>query len=317
MNKKIVLGVLAFNEENYIEKVITDLISLNLPILVINDFSTDNTEKIIRKFLRHENIKLINNPKNLGAGESTKILLETAKKENFDFLIKVDGDNQFSIKDIKKIKNYYLDHNYEFIKSNRFWKGGIEGKIPKIRFFGNLFATILMQISAGTNKLLDPLNGLFGISLDINKFLDDKNYPKRYGYPYFLTVAAVINHFKTYQINNTVAYKDQKSQINSFRMFFLLIKLTFLFYFKKLKLKKITGSLQRAAFFDIVFLFLLLTTILFFILLNYLTFYAASSLLSSTSLLIIFTFLIAVTIFVYIISFREEIKIRNKYIKID
>ena len=66
MNKKIVLGVLAFNEENYIEKVITDLISLNLPILVINDFSTDNTEKIIRKFLRHENIKLINNPKNLG-----------------------------------------------------------------------------------------------------------------------------------------------------------------------------------------------------------------------------------------------------------
>ena len=317
MDKKIVLGVLAFNEENYIEKVIIDLVSLDLPILIIKDSSTDHTENIISQFLDKENIELINNSKNLGAGESTKILLETAKNKNYDFLIKVDGDNQFSIQDVKKIKDLYLRDDYEFIKSNRFWKEGIIGKIPKIRFFGNLFATILMQLSAGTNKLLDPLNGLFGISLNINKFLDDKNYPKRYGYPYFLTIAAIINQFKTYQINNVVKYENQNSQINSFKMFFLLLKLSILFYFKKLSIKKITGSLQRSAFFDIFFLFLLFITICFFGLLIYLAFYAEFSYLSSTSLLIIFIFLLIATIFVFGISFKEEIKIREKYIEVD
>ena len=91
-------------KENYIEKVITDLVSLDLPILIVNDSSTDHTENIISQFLDKENIELINNSKNLGAGESTKILLETVKNKNYDFLIKVDESNRFSIQDVKKLK---------------------------------------------------------------------------------------------------------------------------------------------------------------------------------------------------------------------
>ena len=39
------------------------------------------------------------------------------------------------------------------------------GKIPRRRYFGNLFATIMLQFISGTNKLYDPLNGLFGINV--------------------------------------------------------------------------------------------------------------------------------------------------------
>ena len=50
-----------------------------------------------------------------------------------------------------------------------------------------------MQVTTGTNKLFDPLNGLFGISTRIYEMLEAKSYPKRYGYPYFITVSAIIN----------------------------------------------------------------------------------------------------------------------------
>ena len=66
-----------------------------------------------------------------------------------------------------------------------------------------------MQISTGTSKLYDPLNGLFGISTNILKHLDSKIL-KRYGYPYFITLSAINNNFKTYQINNVVEYKNEK-----------------------------------------------------------------------------------------------------------
>ena len=113
-----------------------------------------------------------------------------------------------------------IKNNYDFIKSNRFWSKGIKGDIPKFVFL-KLLATLFLQISSGTNKLYDPLNGLFGTSLKIINFLDDKNYPKRYGYPYFLTLTAVTNNFKTYQINNVVEYSNENSNLNSVKYFSL------------------------------------------------------------------------------------------------
>ena len=81
-------------------------------------------------------------------------IIETIKNDGFVFVIKVDGDNQFKLDDINKIIKLYEDKNYDFIKSNRFWENGIEGKIPRNRYFGNLFATIMLQFISGTNKLM-------------------------------------------------------------------------------------------------------------------------------------------------------------------
>ena len=60
--------------------------------------------------------------KNEGAGNSTLKLIETIKNDGFDFVIKVDGDNQFKLEDINKIIKLHEDNDYDFIKSNRFWE---------------------------------------------------------------------------------------------------------------------------------------------------------------------------------------------------
>ena len=314
---QIAIGVLAYNEEVYLQSVLEQLEKLNLDIYIVNDCSTDSTGIILSKFEDNKNISIINNKKNFGAGESTRILIECAKNNSKDFLIKVDGDGQFSISDVEKIIDLYINKNYEFIKSNRFWREGIVGKIPKIRFFGNIFATLLMQVASGTNKLYDPLNGLFGVSTNILNALNTRFYPKRYGYPYFITVAAVLHNFKTFQINNVVSYRDEKSNLNSIKVFFTLLKLTILFYLNKLKSKKIEAKLQRSAFFDYLFIFsfgLLLNTLIYFILI---TFILEKSFIRSSNLLLVIIFLFVTTIYFFSKAFNEEIKFRNSLIKIE
>ena len=84
--------VLAYNEEKFIEKNLIDIKRLFDKIIVVNDGSTDNTKEKIEN-LDLDNLLLIDNKKNLGAGKSLEIGIEQFIKSNQDYLIKIDGDN--------------------------------------------------------------------------------------------------------------------------------------------------------------------------------------------------------------------------------
>lgn len=315
MVKKIAIGILAYNEESHIENVLNEILTLKKDVYVLNDSSTDKTMKILEKMNIAKNFTIINNLKNEGAGNSTLKLIETIKNDGFDFVIKVDGDNQFKLEDIKKIIKLHEDNDYDFIKSNRFWERGIEGKIPRRRYFGNLFATIMLQFISGTNKLYDPLNGLFGINVKVLNFINKKVYPKRYGYPFYFSGLSAISFFKVFQINNVVSYGSEKSNLSSIRMFFTLIRLTFHFLILKIKNKMLIGKYQRSAFLDSVFLFFLILN--FIVFLRFVLIFTSIQIFNSSFvgswalILLLITFF---SIFLFIESFKEEKSIRSEYI---
>ena len=315
MVKKIAIGILAYNEESHIESVINEILTLKKDVYVLNDSSTDKTMKILEKMNISKNFTIINNLKNEGAGNSTLKLIETIKNDGFDFVIKVDGDNQFKLEDINKIIKLHEDNDYDFIKSNRFWEGGIEGKIPRRRYFGNLFATIMLQFVSGTNKLYDPLNGLFGINVKVLNFINKKVYPKRYGYPFYFSGLSAISFFKVFQINNVVSYGSEKSNLSSIRMFLTLIRLTFHFLILKIKNKMLIGKYQRSAFLDSVFLFFLILN--FIIFLRFVLIFTSIQIFNSSfvgSWALILLLISFFTIFLFIESFKEEKSIRSEYI---
>lgn len=317
MNKKIAIGVLAYNVEKYIEEVITDLSKIKEQVYVIDDFSDDTTLEILEDLKSTIPIEIIKNKKNIGAGASTKKLIEQAKVDGYEMIVKVDGDGQFLIEDIAKILKIAKKSDYKYIKSNRFWESGIRGKIPKKRFFGNLLATMFLQITTGTNKLYDPLNGLFAISTSIISETDFKHYPKRYGYPYYFSVSAVINGYKTFQVNNVVIYNDQSSNLKSPAVLFTIIKLSFIYYFKKIKIKQNIGRYQRSAFLDLSFITSLILTFYLIFQIIYTIYFADFVLIKSGNLLILMIFSILFNIFIFISSFKEEKSIRNTYINIE
>ncbi len=313
MKDQIAIGVLAYNVADYVEEVLSEVQEFKLKVYVIDDSSTDGTTALLGKLKNKFDFKLKKNLKNNGAGYSTKLLIDEALNDGYKFLIKVDGDGQFEKADIKKIIDLYKKDNYNFIKSNRFWNGGIKGKIPKKRLFGNLFATILLQIVTGTNKLYDPLNGLFGVSTEIAKDLD-KYYPKRYGYPFYITAVSVMNELKTFQINNVVKYENQKSNLKPLKVLAILLRLSVFFYFKKIKIKKSIGIYQRSAFLDLSFLTSFFITLYLIIQVIYIVNFASYSLIAPRTILIILFLNLVINLVIFILSFKEEKAIRNVYI---
>ena len=115
-----------------------ELKELNCPIVVIDDSSDDKSLEIVKDF-KNENpdnyFEIIENESNKGAGQSCRKLIKHCKDVGYKYMVKIDGDDQFDVNDIKKIILKLETDKYDFIKSNRFWSGGITGDIPKIRYF--------------------------------------------------------------------------------------------------------------------------------------------------------------------------------------
>ena len=319
--KNIAIGVLSFNTEKYILKVLEDLKVLKCPIVIIDDSSKDNSLEVVKNFKKENpdiHCEIIENKSNKGAGQSCRELIKHCKDAGHKYMVKVDGDDQFDIEDIKKIILKLETEKYDFIKSNRFWSGGITGDIPKIRYFGNLIATQFLHFATGSNKIYDPLNGLFGINTEIYESLNDKKYPKRYGYPFYITSQAILNDYPSLQINNRIKYSDQESNIKPLKLLFSLIRLTLFFNRKKYQLKKVNFKLHKSLFYEVVFrffLFIELLLIVRFILGYFTTIPVFQTNIAGWGILVVI--FASLTVFIYSVSFNLENKYRKDYISID
>lgn len=257
------LLILAYNEEKYIKKLIETYIEEFEEIIVINDASTDSTLEILENFSSSK-IKIITNKKNYGSGRSFEIGLETFLKTKKEYLIKIDGDDQFSKKDIMYLKDLANQNRFDFVTCDRFWANGIIGEIPTIRYFGNAFASLLVKISTGNWKLNDPLNGLFLINRKAAKEIKIPKKFFRYGYPFFVNVKLVNSLDKIInigQFQNSIKYLENKKSIKPSKMLIKLLTFSFITFLKKIKFKIRISELQSSAIFDIfgIFSFLMAT----------------------------------------------------------
>ena len=207
------LVVLAYNEEKYIKKTILELIEHFDTVIVVDDKSSDNTVTILEALsTKYNNLKIIRNKKNIGAGKSFLTAIDFIKNTDTKYVIKVDGDNQFNLEDILKLKKISKSNHIDYLKCDRFWENGIEGNIPLVRYVGNAFASFLLKLSTSNWKLNDPLNGLFLISSNATQYLTMPKLFYRYGYPFYLSVffsnLSIERNLYIGQVKNTVTFVD-------------------------------------------------------------------------------------------------------------
>lgn len=117
----------ALNMENYIEINLLSIINQSFQhfeIIIINDFSTDNTENIIKKFQKEDDrIKLINHSKNLGVYRSR---IESILNAKGKYIILMDPDDMFLNQNLfKQLFNYNKKANLDIIEFSVYQK--IEG----------------------------------------------------------------------------------------------------------------------------------------------------------------------------------------------
>lgn len=301
---KVSLLILAYNEESFIKEVVNKYKHYFESLIIVNDCSTDQTGSILDDLtIKNDNVVLIHNKKNVGPGKSMFNGVKYFLRSESDYLIKIDGDDQFLEKDVVFLLEKIKKEHFDFIKCDRFWTDGIVGKIPNIRYIGNAFASFLIKFTTGNWLINDPLNGLFVFS---KYSLETIQLPKvfyRYGYPFFITSEiaknSIVNEIKIGQYKNIIKYETEESNLNAFIMFFKLTWYASKNYYSKINFKMRISELQFSGILDIFSQIFLLSSLWAFIKSISIRYFSTSGPQGTWFLVFLFMFSISITLLIF------------------
>ena len=108
----------SFNTGKYISKSIESVLAQTYPdweLIIVDDYSTDDTEQIVQPYLKDKRIRFIRNEKNCGAAVSrNKALMETKGK----WIAFLDSDDLWNPKKLSKQIQFMVEHGYHFSYTN-------------------------------------------------------------------------------------------------------------------------------------------------------------------------------------------------------
>jgi glycosyltransferase involved in cell wall biosynthesis len=180
---KISVIIPVFNEEKFVlqtlEEVNKQKKDFNLEIIIIDDFSTDSTLKIIED---NSNLfdKFIKNEKNYGKGKS---IISGIKEATGDLILLQDCDLEYDPKEYAKLIEPFTKYNADVVLGSRFKGSGAKRLIYFTNHIANKFLTFLANLLLNRNfsdietgykvinkKKLDLINleqNRFGIEIEL------------------------------------------------------------------------------------------------------------------------------------------------------
>tara|TARA_B100000780_G_C21102187_1_gene444853 strand:- start:1148 stop:1846 length:699 start_codon:yes stop_codon:yes gene_type:complete len=148
---KLSILIPCYNEEKTI-KLILDKVKSNInptdEIIIIEDFSTDKTQDILKNELVNNTYKIIYNKKNYGKGYSIR---EGIKAATGDIILIQDADLEYNPNDYKKLIDPIKNNIADVVYGSRF----IGSEQRRVLFFwhtlGNKFLTFLSNMTTNLN----------------------------------------------------------------------------------------------------------------------------------------------------------------------
>jgi len=154
---KLSIVIPVYNEENTIKDILDELNELELindikkELLIVNDFSTDKSEDIIKQYIEdnpHFDIKYFKQPKNMGKGAA---LHKGIAEATGDFLVIQDADLEYDPREFNDLLRPVLRGEADVVYGSRF----MGSKPHRILFFwhtlGNKFLTFLSNLTTNLN----------------------------------------------------------------------------------------------------------------------------------------------------------------------
>jgi glycosyltransferase involved in cell wall biosynthesis len=152
---KIMAGMPAYNEGNYIGTMVLNTRQYVDEVIVVNDGSTDNTAEIARL----AGAEVVEHPKNRGYGAAIQSIFTEARKKDPDILVILDADGQHNPQEIPDIIEPIRD-GYDFVIGSRRKQAS---SIPLYRRFGQRL--ILRSVNVlSRNRLTDSECGFRAFS---------------------------------------------------------------------------------------------------------------------------------------------------------
>jgi len=146
MSLSIVIPV--HNEEDQIKYTIKKISKLKLfikkiEIIFVDDFSTDKTFNLIKKYRRNEKFFKLVKSKKKGLGHTIQ---EGIKKSKFKYVCIFMCDMSDDLNDLKKYYNLAEKHNLDAVLGSRFLNNSKVKNYPKFKMILNRIANNLIKI---------------------------------------------------------------------------------------------------------------------------------------------------------------------------
>lgn len=138
---KISIIIPLHNEKNHIINVLKSVSKHKLPIVVVDDGSTDGSFKEISR-LRINNLTILSHKINLGKGAAMKTGADFAFRDDADAVIFMDADGQHDVKNINSFIEKISIGGCDVIFGSRNLSYGV----PLVRYLGNKIGSIIMAI---------------------------------------------------------------------------------------------------------------------------------------------------------------------------
>lgn len=178
MEPKVLLIIPAYNEEASIVKTIESVLPTGYDYIIINDGSTDQTQRVLKSNLYNH----INLFANLGIGGAVQTGYKYAHENNYDIAIQFDADGQHDTSYLKDLIKPIQEGKADLVIGSSFVNKSVKSqRSSKIRRFGIRFLSDFIKLFSG-KRIHDPTSGFRAANRQvIAKFAN--NYPQEYPEP--------------------------------------------------------------------------------------------------------------------------------------
>lgn len=230
---KVLVIIPCYNEQESIEKVIKNL-KEKAPFadyLIVNDCSTDNSEKILRK----NNMNYISNPVNLGIGGGVQAGYLYAKENGYDIAVQMDGDGQHDPQYLFDVCKPVMDGQFDMAIGSRFINNeGFQSSF--MRRLGINIISFLIRILTG-KKVNDVTSGYRACNKELIDFFAE-NYADDYPEPEAI-MNCIMNGFTVGEVPVIMVERQGGvSSIRSLKSAYYMIKVCLALVVDRISAKK-------------------------------------------------------------------------------
>lgn len=249
--KTLCVVIPAFNEASQIGDVIDTIPDCVDWIVIVDDASSDDTATVVTQYQqRHPRIVLLRHDVNQGCGGALATGYIWARDNWIDIAVRMDGDGQMNPTDLPALLDPIARGMADYAKGNRLVTGEAYQKIPRMRYFGNAFLSLLTKIASGYWHVADFQSGYTAMNRKVLDAIDWNRMYRRYGQPNDLMVRLNVFNFRVADVPvEPVYHVGEKSGIRIRKVIFTISWLLVKMFLWRMKEKYIIRDFHPLVFF--------------------------------------------------------------------